>query len=210
MNTDSIRVLGVSGSLRRGSFNTSLLRAAVAIAEAEAAAPVRHRRHPRDPAVRRGPPHRGHSRAGQKLGSRSRRPTPSSSSRPSTTTPCRASSRTRSTGPPVPPCRVRRQAVRRHGRERRHERNDARAVSPPADRRVPRHARAQQAGGVRRNAKDAFDADGTLKDETARKRIAQQLAGLVAWTRRLARKRRSKARSDVTRRRGPGLFVAQA
>ena len=39
-----------------------------------------------------------------------------------------------------------------------------------------------------RNAKDAFDADGTLKDETARKLIAQQLAGLVAWTRRLARK----------------------
>ncbi len=30
--TDSIRVLGISGSLRRGSFNTSLLRAAIALA----------------------------------------------------------------------------------------------------------------------------------------------------------------------------------
>jgi chromate reductase, NAD(P)H dehydrogenase (quinone) len=35
MTTEPLRVLGISGSLRRGSFNTSLLRAAVEIAEAE-------------------------------------------------------------------------------------------------------------------------------------------------------------------------------
>lgn len=36
MTNDSLRVLGVSGSLRKGSFNTSLLRAAIEIAETEA------------------------------------------------------------------------------------------------------------------------------------------------------------------------------
>jgi len=35
MTTDSVRVLGVSGSLRKGSFNTALLRAAIEIADAE-------------------------------------------------------------------------------------------------------------------------------------------------------------------------------
>lgn len=35
MTTDSVRVLGVSGSLRKGSFNTALLHAAIEIAAAE-------------------------------------------------------------------------------------------------------------------------------------------------------------------------------
>lgn len=35
MTTDSLRVLGVSGSLRKGSYNTALLRSAVEIAEVE-------------------------------------------------------------------------------------------------------------------------------------------------------------------------------
>jgi chromate reductase len=35
MSSDSLRVLGISGSLRNGSFNTALLRAAVAIARAD-------------------------------------------------------------------------------------------------------------------------------------------------------------------------------
>jgi chromate reductase len=39
-----------------------------------------------------------------------------------------------------------------------------------------------------RNAKEVFDADLRLKDEPTRKVVAQQLAALVAWTRRLAKK----------------------
>ena len=35
MISDSVRVLAISGSLRKGSFNTALVRAALEIAEAE-------------------------------------------------------------------------------------------------------------------------------------------------------------------------------
>lgn len=39
-----------------------------------------------------------------------------------------------------------------------------------------------------RNGREAFDADGKLKDETTRKLIHQQLVALSDWTRRLRRK----------------------
>lgn len=38
-----------------------------------------------------------------------------------------------------------------------------------------------------RNAKDVFDADGRLTDDATRKVVAEQLAALAAWTRRLAK-----------------------
>ena len=39
-----------------------------------------------------------------------------------------------------------------------------------------------------RNAKDVFDAQGKLIDETTRKHVSQQLHALVDWTRRLERR----------------------
>ena len=94
-----MRILAISGSLRSGSHNTELLRAAAAAAP-DGSRGRALRRPEGDPAVRRRRRRPGPTspRAVGASRTRSRGRTPCSSRRPSTTRPSRACSRTRSTG----------------------------------------------------------------------------------------------------------------
>ena len=123
--SEVVRVLGISGSLRKGSFNTALLRAAIAQSPREHA--DRGREHRRHPALQRGRARAGLPGAGREAPRTDRRvPTRCSSSRPSTTTRSPASSRTPSTG------------------------RRARRTSPSPERPWPSWARAASIGGTMR------------------------------------------------------------
>lgn len=150
MSTDTIRVLGISGSLRKGSFNTSLLREAVAIAEAEKL-PIRF-----DIAdIREIPPYDEDLHvAGVPEPVRKFREAIAAANAILFVTPeynysvpgVLKNAIDWASRPPSQPFADKPFAVMGASGGKR---NDARAVPPPADRRVPRHARAQQAGGVR-------------------------------------------------------------
>jgi chromate reductase len=190
MNTDSLRVLGISGSLRKGSFNTSLLRAAMAIAETEKL-PLRF-----DIADIRGiPPFDEDVRAAGL-------PEPVQKFRDAIAAADAVLFVTPEYNYSIPG--VLKNAIDWASRP---------PSQPFADKPFAiMGASGGLSGTMRgqyhlrqvavfldmhplnkpevfvRNAKDAFDADGNLKDEATRKVVHQQLVALADWTRRLAKK----------------------
>jgi len=190
MSTDTIRVLGISRSLRKGSFNTSLLREAVAIAEAEKL-PIRF-----DIAdIREIPPYDEDLHvAGVPEPVRKFREAIAAANAILFVTPeynysvpgVLKNAIDWASRPPSQPFADKPFAVMGASggmsgtmRAQYHLRQiavflDMHALNKPEV--------------FVRNAREAFDPNGMLKDETTRQLIAQQLTGLVAWTRRLARK----------------------
>ena len=190
MSSDFVRILGISGSLRKGSFNSSLLRAAVAIAEAEGV-PARF-----DVADIRDIP--GYDEDVGAAGT----PEPvqrlvaaiASADAVLFVTPeynysipgvLKNAIDWASRGPAQPfadkPFAIMGASGGMSGtmRAQYHLRQIALFLNM--------HGLSKPEVFVR-NATDAFAADGTLKDEVTRKLVHQQLVALVEWTRRLARK----------------------
>ena len=140
--SEPIAVLGISGSLRKGSFNTALLRAAVALAPEGMRidlATIRDIPAVYDEDVRA----QGLPEPVSKLREAIRAADAILIVTPEVQLlPARRSQETRSRlglhGRPT--SRFSREAARHHGRERRHGRHDARAVRPAAHRGLPRHA----------------------------------------------------------------------
>jgi len=190
MTTDSVRVLAVSGSLRRGSYNTALLRAAIEIAETEKL-PIRF-----DVADIRDIPlydddlrAAGYPEPVQKL-----RSSIAAADAILFVTPeynfsvpgVLKNAIDWASRPPSQPFADKPFAVMGASggmsgtmRAQYHLRQiavflDMHALNKPEI--------------FVRNAKDAFDADGKLVDPTTRALVAEQLRALVDWTRRLARR----------------------
>ena len=177
-----MKVLGISGSLRRDSHNTALLRAAAELLPPAAELELFD-------GLGEIPPYSeddedaGAARRSQAEGRRSPTPTPSCSRRPSTTTRSPASSRTRSTGSPgrSPSNPLQRQARGRGRRQHRHAsarsgprrscaRCSARSRARVVDRELP----------VGSYAAEAFDDAGHLISRDLDHELHEILADLAA------------------------------
>ena len=173
-----MRVLAISGSLRRDSHNTRLLRAAAEVAAATRRARALRRTEGR-PALRRGRRQRSgaRGRAAPAGGDRRRRRGPDRDPRVQLVDPRPAQERARLGLAPVSRQRASQQAGRRDRRQHRHVRRrlgPGRGAQGAGRHRGPRgRSRAPGAG-----AEEAFAGD-RLADEELHRRLGQILAELV-------------------------------
>jgi chromate reductase len=191
MNTEPLRVLGIVGSLRKGSFNASLLRAAIEIAETEKL-PLRF-----DVADIRSLPHYDDDTRAEGF------PEPVQKLRESIAAADAVLFVTPEYNYSVPG--VLKNAIDWASRAPAQPFADkpfavmGASGGPSGTMRAQYHLRQiavfldmhalNKPEVFVRNAKDIFDADGKLTDEATRKVVHQQLVALTDWTRRLVKPR---------------------